>query len=75
LPIRHFICTALAVLSGEKNIIIGSLPLSFHEGFELAKQHRDHCIHIEIGNMHCQDIAFSLTFDTGLTSAEGQKLE
>jgi hypothetical protein len=36
-------------------------------------KHRDHCIQIERANMHYHDITCTRTFDTGLTSAEGQK--
>jgi hypothetical protein len=40
---------------------------------DLAFIHRDHSI--ERANMHCQSIACTRSFDVGLTSAEGQKLE
>jgi hypothetical protein len=36
---------------------------------------RDHIVHIERGYMHCQGIAFTVSFDMHLTSAEGKKLE
>jgi hypothetical protein len=33
---------------------------------------RDHSIHIDRANMHCQAIASTRPFDTGLMSAEAQ---
>jgi len=32
-------------------------------------------MHIERANMHCRGIAYSVSFDVGLTLAEGQKVE
>ncbi len=37
--------------------------------------HKDCIIHIEIANIHCHSVAWARSFDVGLTSAEGQKLE
>jgi hypothetical protein len=37
--------------------------------------YRDPIVNIERANMHCQGIACTRSVDTGLTSAEGQKLK
>jgi hypothetical protein len=41
----------------------------------LTFQHRDHSMHVERVNMHCQGIACTRSAYIGLTSVEGQKLE
>jgi hypothetical protein len=40
-----------------------------------SMRHRDHSIHIERANMHCQGIACTRSFYLYLTSAEGLKLD
>ncbi len=37
------------------------------------ENHRDHSMHTERATMQCRDIACARSFNTGLTSAEGQK--
>jgi hypothetical protein len=39
------------------------------------RNHRYHSEQTERTNMHCQEIACARSFDMGLTSTEGQKLE
>ncbi len=37
--------------------------------------HRNHGMHVERANLHCQDIACTKSFGIGLTSAKGQMLK
>jgi hypothetical protein len=41
----------------------------------LHESHRDHSARIDILNMRCHGIACIRSFDTGLISAEGKRLE
>ncbi len=71
---NHFVLGVIMLRVVMLNVIMLSIMAQFIF-FKVFWSHRYLHIHIEIGNIYSQYIAFASSFVIGFTSAESQKIE